>query len=448
MTSTLPRTPRLRPVLVLADLLVLNLAVWSAHVVRFQGTSRARALRELLAHPGLLVVGAAAAILLATAAELYESTVLRRRVETLTRVVAVAVAWAGAMALATYLVPSWRFGRGLLALSALGWALGAAAVRGVTSRWLAWRPRAVALVIGEAGAAASVTARLREHPLSLWVAEDGSSLQAAQVAAAVARQGASLVVLAGRDENPALIEQGLAALHFAGVPVVAAAEVWAWLDGRLPIAEMSPAAFLHQPGFGAIHSKLFNRVTRVLDLTLGALMLVVLSPLLLVAALLVLLFDGRPVFYRQERVGHFGRVFTMVKLRTMRRDAEEQGPAFADEDDPRVTPLGRLLRRLRLDELPQLINVLRGDMSLVGPRPERPAFVDELARQIPYYTFRLALPPGLTGWAQVNTPYARTLEDHRRKLEYDLYFIRERSITLYLLTLARTASASLRGVLR
>ena len=432
----------------LADIAALFLAVWGAHLVRFPRYFRDNALRELLAHPGLLIVGVAAAIALATAAELYESTVLRRRVETLTRVVAVATAWAGALALASYVVPVWKFGRGLLALSALGWVVGAAVVRGVTARWLAWRPRAVALVIGEPAAAVSVAAKLREHPLSPWMAEDGSSLQPSDVAAEVARVGASLVVLAGREESPALLEQGLAALHFAGVPVVAAAEVWAWLDGRLPVGEMSPAAFLHQPGFGAIHSKLFNRVTRVLDLVLSAVMLVAAIPLLLVAAVLVLLVDGRPVFYRQERVGHFGRVFTMIKLRTMRRDAEEQGPTFADEDDPRVTGLGRVLRRLRLDELPQLVNVLRGEMSLVGPRPERPAFVDELARQIPYYTFRLALPPGLTGWAQVNIAYARTLDEHRRKLEYDLYFIRERSLTLYLLTLARTANAALRGVPR
>ena len=113
-----------------------------------------------------------------------------------------------------------------------------------------------------------------------------------------------------------------------------------------------------------------------------------------------------------------------------------------------MTGVGRVLRRLRIDELPQLANVLRGDMSLVGPRPERPEFVDELVRQIPYYTFRLAVPPGLTGWSQVSMPYARTIEDHRRKLEYDLYFIRERSVGLYLLILLRTLSVALTGVRR
>ena len=188
--------------------------------------------------------------------------------------------------------------------------------------------------------------------------------------------------------------------------------------------------------------------TRVLDVTLGAVMLVLAVPLVVPAALAIAITDGFPVFYLQWRVGQFGRSFRVVKLRTMRRDAEENGPAFAAKDDPRVTGVGRVLRRLRIDELPQLVNVLRGHMSLVGPRPERPEFVDELVRQIPYYTFRLAVPPGLTGWSQVSMPYARTIEDHRRKLEYDLYFIRERSVGLYLLILLRTLSVALTGVRR
>jgi lipopolysaccharide/colanic/teichoic acid biosynthesis glycosyltransferase len=177
-------------------------------------------------------------------------------------------------------------------------------------------------------------------------------------------------------------------------------------------------------------------------------LLVVTAPRVAVAARAVLLAHGRPAFYLQTRVGRHGRPFRLVKLRTMRRDAERSGPAFATPDDPRVTTVGRVLRRLRLDELPQLVNVLRGEMSLVGPRPERPEFVAGLAREIPYYTFRLAVPPGLTGWAQIHIPSAVTVEEHRRKLEYDLYFIRERSFGLYLFTLLRTASAALVGTQR
>jgi lipopolysaccharide/colanic/teichoic acid biosynthesis glycosyltransferase len=135
----------------------------------------------------------------------------------------------------------------------------------------------------------------------------------------------------------------------------------------------------------------------------------------------------------------------MYKLRTMVHDAEKDGPVFAAESDPRIIPGGGLLRRLRIDELPQLWNVLRGDMSLVGPRPERPEMATELSEEIPYYSFRMAVPPGITGWAQVNIPYARDLDDHKRKLEFDLYFIRERSPRLYMLTLLRTVNAALVG---
>jgi lipopolysaccharide/colanic/teichoic acid biosynthesis glycosyltransferase len=184
-----------------------------------------------------------------------------------------------------------------------------------------------------------------------------------------------------------------------------------------------------------------------LDVALGSILLVLATPLVGLAGLAVLLFDGRPVFYLQTRVGQFGRHFRVVKLRTMRSDAEAEGPSFAAARDPRVTRVGRVLRRLRIDELPQLLNVLKGEMSLVGPR-QRPESVAALAQTVPFYTFRLAVPPGLTGWAQVNLPYARSEEEHRRKLEYDLYFIRERSLGLYLLAILRTASVTLVGARR
>ncbi len=190
------------------------------------------------------------------------------------------------------------------------------------------------------------------------------------------------MVLAGGYERSLEMGHELASLHL-GVPVVASTEIWAWLEERLPLEALTPAIFLHQPGFGAVHWTLFNRVTRIADVFLAAAMLLLSLPLLLPAALAVLLSSGTPIFYRQERLGQFGRSFVMVKLRTMRNDAEKWGPEFAAENDPRATPFGGILRRFRIDELPQLWNVLRGDMSLVGPRPERPEFVAQLTEEIP-----------------------------------------------------------------
>jgi len=448
MTSFLPRTPRLRSLLALCDAALLAAAIWLAHVVRFAPVERPAKWVQLLAHPGLLVTALVALWALAVAAELYEPLLLRRRPEVATRVAVVAVVWGSTLVVATYLVPSWRFGRGLLLLTTVAWAAAAAGVRALMAVWLRRRPRPQALVVGQPDAAREVCRKLREHPLAPWEPVDGSALSAVAVVEEAHRRGVELVVLVGPELAAGDLAGDLAALLFSGVPVVVASEVWAWLDGRLPVAELSPAAFLHQPGFGVIHWELFNRVTRVVDVALGSILLLVAMPIVALAGLAVLLFDGRPVFYLQTRVGQFGRHFRVVKLRTMRSDAEVEGPSFAAPRDPRVTWVGRVLRRLRIDELPQLLNVLKGDMSLVGPRPERPEFAAALAQTVPFYTFRLAVPPGLTGWAQVNVPYARSQDEHRRKLEYDLYFIRERSFGMYLLTLLRTASVTLVGARR
>jgi lipopolysaccharide/colanic/teichoic acid biosynthesis glycosyltransferase len=156
--------------------------------------------------------------------------------------------------------------------------------------------------------------------------------------------------------------------------------------------------------------------------------------------------DSRgPIFYSQERVGRRGMPYLITKLRTMRADAEKAGPVWAARNDNRVTRVGRLLRKARIDELPQIFAVLRGDMSMVGPRPERPYFVDQLKTQIPLYGLREAVKPGVTGWAQIRYPYGSTVEDARRKLEFDLYYIRHRSLFLNLNILFHTARTVLTG---
>ncbi|MEW6336108.1 MAG: sugar transferase, partial [Acidobacteriota bacterium] len=414
MSPFIPHARRVWPLLALLDAVALALANWLAHLVRFSGPIRQEKLELVNSSP--LFVATALGLLwaLAAAIELYQPLVLRRPREIATRVWLVAAAWGAGLALVTYLVPPWQFGRGLLLLTTVAWGVLAVATRATVSGWLARRPRPVALVMGEAGAVSTACARLRAHPLCPWELHDGSDVAPADAGTEVGRRSAELVILAGAEPSAGSLAADLATLHFSGVPVLVASEAWAWIDGRLPLADLSPSSFLHQPGFGAVHWELFNRITRVADVLVAAGLLVLSAPLLALAALAVLVADGRPVFYLQKRVGQFGRGFRVIKLRTMRHDAEANGPVFAEEEDPRSTAVGRVLRRLRIDELPQLVNVIRGDMSLVGPRPERPEFVAELIREIPFYTFRLAVPPGLTGWAQVNMPYARTLDEHRR----------------------------------
>jgi lipopolysaccharide/colanic/teichoic acid biosynthesis glycosyltransferase len=161
---------------------------------------------------------------------------------------------------------------------------------------------------------------------------------------------------------------------------------------------------------------------------------------------LIALEGGFPILYRQERVGQGGRLFNVVKFRSMRRDAEIDGtPRWATSNDDRVTRIGRIIRKLRVDELPQLINVLRGDMSLVGPRPERPYFVDQLAREIPYYAVRHSVKPGVTGWAQVRYHYSASFEDSVQKLQYDLYYVKNHTLFLDIVILFETVGVVLSG---
>ena len=449
MSAYIPYTARVRTLLSLLDVGGLSLAVWIAHQIRFTPSMRGPKLIALLESPALLAWMILTGLALAAATELYEPEVLHRRREVLVRVLVMVVLWAMALVFVAFLVPQWvGYGRGLLLLTMSLWAGWMVATRWIYTAWRRRSTRFPALVVGNPDSVRRFCQELARRPTAPWAPVDGSDVDLESIADAVERRGAAIVVFASGDERTLEMGHDLSQLHFSGVPVVAASEVWAWLEERLPLEALSPALFLHQPGFGAVHWTLFNRLTRVADVLLALGILVLSTPIFALAALAVLVTAGRPVLYRQTRVGQFGRPFTMLKLRTMRRDAERDGPTFSHEGDPRTLPIGRVLRRFRIDELPQLLNVLKGEMSLVGPRPERPEFVARLTEAIPYYAFRSAVLPGISGWAQVNVPYASSLEDHRRKLEFDLYFIRERSTRLYLLTLLRTASAALVGVRR
>ena len=174
-----------------------------------------------------------------------------------------------------------------------------------------------------------------------------------------------------------------------------------------------------------------NLIARSIMHRLAALVGAILSlPIAILAALLIKIDSSGPVLYKQERVGKNGRIFTLMKFRSMRIDAEKDGPVWARSEDDRTTRVGRIIRRIRIDEIPQFWNILRGEMSFVGPRPERPHFVAQLAQEIPFYEQRHLIAPGLTGWAQIKYPYAASIEDARQKLEYDLFYIKNQGLVL------------------
>jgi sugar transferase (PEP-CTERM system associated) len=235
------------------------------------------------------------------------------------------------------------------------------------------------------------------------------------------------IVVGLSDRRGKLPVEELLRAKMAGIRVEDATTTYERVTGKILIDDLRPSWLIFSDGFRV--SGVTRFMKRAIDLTLALALAIVTLPFMLLTALLVLIEDGRPILYRQERVGENGRGFVLSKFRSMRKDAEAGGtPVWAKDGDDRVTYVGRFIRKTRLDELPQLWNVVRGDMSFVGPRPERPFFVEQLAREIPFYQQRHAVKPGITGWAQVKYRYGSSREDAMEKLRYDLYYIKHLSV--------------------
>ena len=235
------------------------------------------------------------------------------------------------------------------------------------------------------------------------------------------------IVVGLSDRRGKLPLEELLRAKMAGIRVEDATTTYERVTGKILIDDLRPSWLIFSDGFRV--SRTTRLMKRAIDLAFSLALAIITLPLMLLTALLVLLEDGRPILYRQERVGENGRTFVLSKFRSMRKDAEQGGtPIWATNGDHRVTRIGRFIRKSRLDELPQLWNVLRGDMSFVGPRPERPFFVGQLAQDIPFYQQRHVVKPGLTGWAQVKYRYGSSREDAMEKLRYDLYYIKHLSV--------------------
>ena len=258
------------------------------------------------------------------------------------------------------------------------------------------------------------------------------------LAAHVVDLNASEVVLALEERRNALPLKDLLRVKTTGVLV---SEISTFLEretGRIDLNSVNPSWLIFSDGFasGQMVSSFFKRA---FDIVASLLLLVVTLPVIVLTAIAIKLESKGPAFYRQRRVGLYNQSFDILKLRSMRQDAEVAGQAvWAAEKDPRITRIGRFIRKVRIDELPQTWTVLKGEMSFVGPRPERPQFVEQLEQQLPYYAERHVVKPGITGWAQINYPYGASIEDARHKLEYDLYYAKNYSPFLDLLIMLQT----------
>jgi len=262
----------------------------------------------------------------------------------------------------------------------------------------------------------------------------------------VVRQlGVSEIIIAVRQQRGGVLPlRGLLDCRLSGVEITDLARYFERVHGQVPIESLKVSWLIYGQGFR--QNVMRAIVKRSFDLVVSAVLIVLTAPIVALAALLIAVEGGGPVIFRQQRVGHRGRTFTVFKLRSMQQDAERDGKAtWATVNDVRVTRVGRLLRRARIDELPQLFNVLRGEMSFVGPRPERPEFVAMLTEQIPFYAVRHSVKPGLTGWAQVRYSYGATVEQSVRKLEYDLYYVKNHTLLLDLVILLETVRVVLLG---
>lgn len=362
---------------------------------------------------------------------------------------------------AGYLVPRLRGPTLTLALaSALAFAL-VAATRAAFFRWLDWDLlKTRVLVLGTGTRAARVAALLNGNETRRRLALVGflplSGVHHFVERKLILTDPAPLPEIADRyrvDEIVIAVRER----RGGGLPVdallecklkgIAVSELSTFLErerGAVQLDSLNTSWMLLSDGFRRGFVR--DAVKRLFDLAASSALLVVSLPLMLLAALAIWAESGRPVLYRQERVGEGGRVFTLYKFRSMHQNAEADGqPRWAQTGDSRVTRVGRFLRKTRIDELPQLINVFKGEMSFVGPRPERPFFVDQLLEQIPYYNIRHALKPGITGWAQVRYAYGACLEDAMEKLQYDLYYVKNHSLFLDLVILFETMLVVLFG---
>lgn len=249
--------------------------------------------------------------------------------------------------------------------------------------------------------------------------------------------GASEVVLALEERRNALPLGDLLRIKTTGVHVNDFSSFMERETGRVDLDTVNPSWLIFSDGFSSGRA-LSSAAKRLFDILASGVLLALTAPVIALFALLVKLDSKGPAFFRQNRVGLYGQHFDVLKLRSMRTDAEANGAQWAQKDDPRVTRLGRFIRKTRIDELPQTWSVLKGEMSFVGPRPERPEFVSDLEQQLPYYAERHMVKPGITGWAQINYPYGASIADSRHKLEYDLYYAKNYTPFLDLLILLQT----------
>jgi len=391
---------------------------------------------------------------------LYQPSVLRDTHSVLTRLAAAVILGLAIAALLMHLVPSLYLGVDGLAVAVAAALLGSGLARFALFRCADLVPfKPHVLVLGTAAGAeklAELAQRYRNHVLVGYIDVESSAdrrlplprirpASGESLLSLVDKYGVDQIVIAVKDRRGGgLPVRDLLDCRLKGVGVTELSTFFEREHRLLSLEALNPSWMVFGEGFRQGLAR--SMVKRLFDLVVSTLLLLAALPVMLVTALSIFWESGLPLLYRQERVGQGGRSFTIYKFRSMKTSAESDGkPRWAGANDDRTTRVGRIIRKLRIDELPQVFNVLRGEMSFVGPRPERPYFVGELAQKIPYYALRHSVKPGITGWAQVRYPYGASVEDAIEKLQYDLYYVKNNTLFLDLVILMNTVEVVLWG---
>jgi sugar transferase (PEP-CTERM system associated) len=393
--------------------------------------------------------------------DLYDFVVMHDRRELVLRLVqALGLAWI-ALALCFYFYPGLMLGRSV-SLIALPLALTLMVSWRVSIHWLLGHPDfgERILIVGSGDSAIEIAREVLSRPdagyrIVGFVGNDAEQLGKSLInprvigltehlSDVVKHSNVDRIVVAMGERRGQFPTDKLLQLSLAGhVSIEEGAAFYERITGRVSLAMLRPSWLIFTgPGRKAKYASVSRSVVHRAAALVGAILSL---PIVIVTAILIKLDSRGPVFYKQERVGKNGRTFTLLKFRSMRTDAEADGPVWASKGDDRTTRVGRVIRKIRVDEIPQFWNILRGEMSFVGPRPERPHFVAQLAQEIPYYEQRHLIAPGLTGWAQIKYPYGASIADAREKLQYDLFYIKNYSLVFDALILFETVKIILFG---
>lgn len=364
------------------------------------------------------------------------------------------------LAILYYVFPQVRLERGIVALMAPLVLIVVLACRvGMNSSKNFTQPMERLLIVGTGNSAASLAREILSRPelqykIVGFLSEDGERIEkplaspgiigiVSELNEIVQHEHIDRVVISLNERRGVLPFRAMAALKLQGMPIEDAQSIYARLTGRIMLEQLRPSWLILGDGFHKSRFLLGGK--RAVDIGVSLMLIALTFPLMLAVSLAILIESGRPVLFRQERTGLGGRTFSILKFRSMRQTTDKAQPSWTSDNDPRITRVGRFIRKSRLDELPQLINILRGEMSLVGPRPEVPYFCDLLEKEIPFFNQRHVVRPGLTGWAQVKYQYGASLEEAKAKFEFDLFYIKHLSLLLDLAIIFETARVVLWG---